>query len=260
MNFIRNILYTICAPCHPNKSATVRYAFPLVFAFAAFIGTAALLNSSGSYIHLTSSAQTVQAGEPFSVDVFANAHVPVNAIDIKLRFPKEYVDIQGIDTGESVITLWTQEPYVDGDTVVLRGGTFRKGFRGDHKIATINAVARQSGLAQISVGDVLLLAGDGSGSKVAVSKSTDASKTVYIANEHGQLPGTETSQDGGVQLQGNATVFVVTDIDNDGQVTLADISTFMTEWSSRDVIYDFNGDGQMTFRDFGIILAHYFIR
>lgn len=260
MNLLRYIIHTICAPCRPNRSATVRYAFPLVFAFAALVGTAALLNSSGSYIHLTSSTQTVQAGESFEVDVFVNAHVPVNAIDIQLRFPEEYVEIKGIDTGESVITLWTQEPYVEDDTVVLRGGTFRKGFRGDHKIATINAVARQSGLAQITVGDVLLLAGDGSGSKVAVSKSADASRTVYIADTNGKMPDAEGTHGDGVELQGTATVFVVTDIDNDGQVTLTDIGVFMSEWSSRDIIYDFNGDGLMTFRDFGIILAHYFTR
>ena len=86
MNLLKKIIYTICAPCHPNRSATVRFAFPLVFAFAALIGTAALLDSSGSYIHLKSSTQSVKAGESFTIDVYAFAHVPVNAIDIKLRF------------------------------------------------------------------------------------------------------------------------------------------------------------------------------
>ena len=260
MNLIKKIIYTLCAPCHPNRSATVRFAFPLVFAFTALIGTAALLDSSGSYIHIESSTQTVKAGESFTIDVFAFAHVPVNAIDIKLRFPKEYVEIQGIDTGESVITLWTQEPIVENDTVILRGGTFRKGFRGDHKIATINAVAVETGLAQISVGEVLLLAGDGSGSKVAVTPNDDTSRTVYIADATGQFPDGTPADTGSVALQGNVTILVVTDIDNDGQVTLTDISRFMAEWRSRGVVYDFNGDGQMTFRDFGIILAHYFLR
>ena len=260
MNLIKKIIYTICAPCHPNRSATVRFAFPLVFAFAALIGTAALLDSSGSYIHLKSSTQSVKAGESFTIDVYAFAHVPVNAIDIKLRFPKEYVQIEGIDTGDSVITLWTQEPYVEKDTVILRGGTFRKGFRGDHKIATINAVAVETGLAQISVGEVLLLAGDGSGSKVAVQPNADTSKTVYIADELGQFPDGASGDATAVALQGNATIVVVTDIDNDGQVTLTDISRFMSEWRSKGIVYDFNGDGQMTFRDFGIILAHYFLR
>lgn len=260
MNHLKFLWYRICAPCHPNRSATVRFAFPLVFAFAALIGTAALLDSKGSYIHLDASQQTVQAGESFTIDVYANTHVPVNAIDIQLRFPKEYIEIKGIDTGESVITLWTEDPYVENDTVVLRGGTFRKGFLGDHKIATINALAVESGLAQISVGDVMLLAGDGNGTKVAVTRRSEASKTFYIANEQGKLPDGGTSTEDGVALQGTATIFVVTDIDNDGQVTLADISRFMSEWGDRNVVYDFNGDGQMTFRDFGIILAHYFVR
>jgi hypothetical protein len=256
MKTLWKIVYFFCAPCQPRTSATVRYAFPLIFAFAALLGVASVISSSESSIHLETSQTSVRAGETFRIEVYANAHVAVNAVDIKLEFPKEQIQILGIDTGESVITLWAKEPYVEGNTVILQGGTFRRGFRGDHLIATINAKAIETGLAQISVGDVQLLAGDGTGSEVPVTENHDDSTTFYIADEEGHF----AEAGSGVNLQGTASVVIVTDIDGDGAVTLSDISRFMSAWASRTVVYDFNGDGYMSFRDFGIILADSFLR
>lgn len=257
MKRFKRLLYYICSPCRPRTSFTVRYAFPLVFTFAALLGAAAAItNDTKSYISIETSPSSVHAGERFSINVYAHAHVAVNAVDIRLEFPKNQMDILGIDTGESVITLWAQEPYVDDNTVVLQGGTFRRGFRGDHLIATINAQATETGVAQVSIEEVVLLAGDGTGTEVALSENNDKNGMVYIADENGEL----TATDAPVNLQGTATVVIVTDIDGDGQVTLSDVSRFMSAWATKTTVFDFNGDGKMTFRDFGIILADSFLR
>jgi len=150
---------------------------------------------------------------------------------------------------------------VEGSAVILRGGTFRRGFRGDHLIATINAKATETGLARFSIEDVILLAGDGSGTEVTVAKTGTDSTSLLIAHEDGTFaPSTDGGSETAVGLQGVATIVIITDIDGDGQVTLADISRFMFAWSTRTVVYDFNGDGKMSFRDFGIILADSFLR
>jgi len=258
MKKVTKALYTLCASCEPQRSTTVRVAFPIFITFAALIGMAAVIGSGKSYIHLETSQTSLKAGESFQIDVYAYAHVAVNAVDIRLQFPQDQMKILGIDTGESVITLWAQDPYVENNTVVLQGGTFRRGFRGDHLIATINARATETGLAHISVGEVELLAGDGTGAQVAVTENDDDETIVYIADAEGNF--TKAQDDSGVNLQGNASVVIVTDIDGDGTVTLADISRFMSAWANRNVVYDFNGDGKMSFRDFGIILAHSFLR
>jgi hypothetical protein len=256
MKLANKILYFFCATCRPNQSPTVRYAFPLIFAVAAFLGAAAVVSDNKSYIHLESSTGAVKAGEAFHIDVYVNAVVPVNAVDISLEFPKNQIEIAGIDTGESVITLWAKDPYVEGNKVIMQGGTFRKGFKGDHLIATINAKATETGLAQFKTSDVVLLAGDGTGSKVAISKSDKESTSLYISKEDG----TFTKPSEAVGIKANASVVIVTDIDGDGQVTLSDISSFMAAWSTKSALYDFNNDGAMTFRDFGIILADSFLR
>jgi hypothetical protein len=259
MKIFRRLLYRVCAPCRPHKSFTVRYAFPLVFTFVALLGAAAAIQSdTRSSIRLEISDTNVSAGERFEINVYASAKVAINAVDIQLQFPRNQIKVLGIDTGQSVITLWTQEPYVRGDKVYLQGGTFRRGFIGEHLIATINAEATETGLAQVSLGDVSLLAGDGSGAKVAVVATDNGTKQIYITENNGTLSGAvgETN----LKLSSTAAVLIVTDIDGDGRVTLSDISRFMVAWANKSIIYDFNGDGQMTFRDFGIILSESFFR
>jgi hypothetical protein len=240
---------------YAQKSTTVRYAFPLVFAFAALLTATSLVSQDQSFVHLESNVSSVRAGETFEIQVFVTAHVPVNAVDLSLSFPKDQITITGIDKGESVITLWTQEPAVENNTVILRGGTFRKGFVGDHLIATVNAKAKDTGLAQFSVDSVTLLAGDGTGSKVRVAKTGSQEKSFYIVDAEGK----EMDQDP-IKVASAVSVFIVTDIDGDGSVSLGDISRFMVAWQNKSVTYDFNGDGVMSFRDFGIILADSFLR
>lgn len=254
MSLRKRILYYFCASCRPQQSRTVRYAFPLVFAFAAFLAASAVVSENKSFVHLESSVKSVRAGEQFSIGVYVTAHVPVNAVDLALLFPKEQISIIGIDTGESVITLWTEEPNVKGNIVVMRGGTFRKGFIGDHLIATVNARAITTGVAQFSVNTLTLLAGDGSGSKVSVAKTGKEEKSFFIIDEKGEI-----ADEVSVGVKGSAVVMIVTDIDGDGKVSLGDISRFMSAWNTKTTIFDFNGDGSMTFRDFGIILADAFL-
>jgi hypothetical protein len=255
MNLIQRVIQSIIAPYRPNKSRTVRFAFPLLFVAAALMGANVIDSENQSFIHIETSDTSVREGDFFQIDVYISAHTPVNAVDVVLDFPKDQVDITGIDVGESVITLWTTEPYIENNTVVLRGGTFRRGFLGDHLIATINAQAKTSGLATFEVSDIMLLAGDGTGSEVSVSESGEESTQLLIASEDGTFVTANTDGSG---IEGDITLRIVTDIDGDGTVSLADISRFMGAWSSKTEVFDFSGDGRMTFRDFAIILADSF--
>jgi hypothetical protein len=210
---------------------------------------AAVITKDGTYIKIVTPTTGIEAGSSFPVDVYVYATTPVNAIDISVSFPSDQVEILGIDKGESVITLWTEDPFVANSTVVLRGGTYKRGFVGEHKIATINAKALTTGKAEFITREAKILAGDGKGTEIA----TDLSRSKVVATITN--PG-----DGGVTVQGDGSIVIITDIDGDGSVSLRDISSFMASWTSKDTIYDFNGDGSMTFRDFSIILADFFLQ
>lgn len=230
------------------RVGTVRFMFPAVISIAALLGAAVVTSTDVSYVRLETSDATVEAGRTFSIDVYAYAHVPVNAVDITLQFDNKAVEVTGVDVGQSVLTIWTQEPVVENGTVLLQGGTFRKGFLKEHRIATINLKAKQTGQSYVKATEVVLLAGDGAGSPVTVAEALDSSVSLYVYDEN-------TSPE---SIGINVAVNIVTDLDGDGKVTLRDISVFMAAWHNKDKFYDFNGDGRMSFRDFSIILANYF--
>jgi hypothetical protein len=244
---VKKLWYILCSACRPRQSRTVRYAFPLVVLALIFASTATVVTKSKSFITIEVEPATVKKDELFFVNVTATAHVPVNAIDITVRYPESQMKVSGIDTGESVITLWTKEPYARNGIVYLTGGTFRKGFIGKHLIARIRMTATEAGTARVSADSARFIAGDGKGTEVAVADSGNNSVRMYISNTDGSIVG-------------KASVFIITDIDGNGRVDLRDISAFMAAWFNKSHIFDFNGDGRMTFRDFSILLADSFFK
>ena len=252
---LRELVSSFFDPYRSHRSRTVRYAFPLVFLVAALLSAATIVSTDHTTIDIVPSQTTVKAGDQFSLRVYVQAAVPVNAVDLAVTFPPSTIKINGIDTGESVITLWTKQPYVKNNTVVLRGGTFNRGFTGKHLIATINATAEDSGLATFSIPQPTLLAGDGSGSRVTVGNNGHDGTQLFITKADGSMQVSSSTNAG---VSGNVRVGIVPDINGDGKVTLSDVSQFMSAWASNSKVYDFSGDGKMTFTDFAIILADAF--
>lgn len=252
MKFFRRVLNKVFPTLGLKNSSTVRYAFSFLFVFAAIASIAAVSSSKGSYVKVVPSANMVEVGTQFTLEVYVFADTPINAVDLSVLYPEAQVEVLGIDKGESVITLWTEEPNVKDGAVILRGGTYKRGFVGEHKIATINLKAKTAGSAQFLAGTVNLLAGDGKGTSVkADTTRAKITTNVYAA---GEKPASNMT------LEGEVSFLVITDIDGDGEVTLTDISSFMVNWRSQERKFDFNNDGQMTFRDFSIILFDYFTK
>ena len=233
-----------------TRSRTVRYMFPALLGTATLLGATALTAVNNSFVVLESSEQIVEVGDLFEVTVVASAHTPVNAVDILVSFPADSVEVFGVDRGQSVLTLWTEDPVITNSSVALRGGTFRKGFIGEHEIATINFRALKTGQYDVLVSKSTLFAGDGQGTEVPVTVHPRSKLSLFNFDE------TTSESDIAVAIQSKIT----TDLTNDGKVTLQDISAFMGAWSNKSQIFDFDNDGKMTFRDFSIILADFFLQ
>jgi hypothetical protein len=225
---------------------TVRLAFPLIVITALLAGIANVIGENASFVTVETETSTVQQGQEFFIHVSVTAHVPLNAVDLLIDYPEDQIIIDSIDTGTSVITLWAEEPHAKDSTIRLRGGTFRKGFIGEHTIARIKAHATESGEAQIFVRDSEFIAGDGLGTEIKAAESSETNTArVYVSGEEGLI-------------SGEVEITFITDIDGDGNIDFGDISVFLGAWLTKDTIYDFNGDGRMTFKDFSIILADSF--
>lgn len=227
-----------------SRSGTVHYAFPAVIVGALLGAALSLSDSTPSHVRVATEPAEVAAGERFSISVYATAAIPINAVDISVAYPEDQIVIEGIDVGESVITIWAVEPYARNGTIYLRGGVFRRGFLGEHLIARVRARATESGVAHILASESQFIAGDGSGNAVNVV-ATGAEETRVHVTRAGEL-------------KSSVSIGIVTDLDGDGDVDLTDIREFLAAWHAERFIFDFNGDGEMTFRDFGILLAYSF--
>jgi hypothetical protein len=247
MNVVRSWFFALINKLWSVRERPVRTMFSLI-GIALFLSAAVATSQDASYIKLESNESVIEQGHRFSIKVFAFAHVPVNAVDVTLRFDSNIVSVIGVDRGQSVLTIWTEDPVIQSDRVILRGGTFRKGFLGEHLVANIELQAKETGQGKFSAANVLLLAGDGRGTPVKTAPSNNSELTVLVFDEN-------TSPE---NIGATVSVLVVTDLDGDGTVSLRDISSFMASWAAKDKTYDFNGDGRMTFRDFSILLSDFF--
>lgn len=230
-----------------EKISTVRFAFPLFFgSVALFLASATASNLSMVKIFAPESA--VKVGQAYTVDIFVEATVPVNAIDLEIKFPSELVDITAINQKQSVITTWKDQPSIGNGTVRLTGGTFKRGFLGEHFIVTLKVVPKRVGRAEFSVSYAELLAGDGTGQSVAINRQAAESRSfLYIYDDKTPIEEVKTA----------LGVAETVDINGDGKVTLQDISIFLSNWRSKESLYDFNNDGKMDLRDFSILLTRY---
>ncbi len=197
--------------------------------------------SRTSSVSLQASHETAKVGERFFVDVFVDAAEPINAVHIVVEHSPN-VEIESLRDGESVLNIWTEQPSVDNRQITLSGGTYRRGFSGEHRIISIQASAKDDGAATFSLKKSDAVVGDGEGTEVDLQRLNDT-LSVNIRSEKLTVEDHDS---------------VKTDLTGDGRVTLQDISIFMAAWRKQDTIYDFTGDGKMNFRDFSVLLSDFF--
>ena len=252
MKVLLYIIKKIIPSAFVKQTVTVRFAFPLLFLTVGYLGIANIVSTSPSAISLELTTSVVGKGSDFQINVYASAKVPVNAIDIAISYPADTIEVLGVDKGQSVVTLWTEEPKAENGLITLTGGTYRKGFIGKHLVATVNARALKDGKANFFVKKAELLAGDGKASLVATDLVSGRADISVTTNTTGGVANDQVSGD-----VKQIAVYVVTDINGDGKVSMSDITTFMSHWFSKDTLYDFNNDGKMSINDFSILLSSF---
>jgi len=219
-----------------RRQYTIRFTFSFLLLAFVSIGFASVVTKEQSGIILTTSASSVRVGDTFTLDVFAEAFEPVNAVNVAITYDEELLEIISINKSQSVLTIWTNEPSVKDGKIILEGGTYRRGFVGKHKLTTIEVRVKKPGLAIFNTSNVHFLAGDGTGRRITAGLRNTIQVTTRDTGDFVDLTG-------------------VAKIDITGVVTLREVSIFMADWRSRSVIHDFNNDGVMDFRDFSILLA-----
>lgn len=221
-----------------NKLNTIKFYSSVMMGV---LGTFLLANTasfSENFVFLSAEKTTFVEGEYFSVDVMINASEPINAVSATIIFPSDQLSVEGINVGRSVLTLWTKEPTVSGNQIFFSGGSFKRGFKGEHLLGTIKFFAKKSGKGEMSIKDIQLLTGDGLGNEALTSIKSGLVFRVY--QEESEIPKTAFS-----------------DFNGEKEITLKDVSIFIVNWRGGDKIFDLNGDNKVNLVDFSILLARY---
>ncbi len=108
--------------------------------------------------------QEIKAGEQFEMSVFLNAEEePINAIEGKVVFSGDLLELKQIRDGNSIINFWVEKPKATGNQIIFSGiipGGYQEtnGF-----IFSAVFEAKKDGSSTIEIRDAKILLNDGKG-------------------------------------------------------------------------------------------------
>ena len=118
---------------------------------------------------ITQTPREVGVGDTVAVVLSVSSAIPINTFSGLLQYPKEKLELAGINDGNSIISLWLTKP-VDGTSGIRFEGLVPGGYSGnDGVLFTVFFKAKESGVAEVSLEDTVFLLNDGSGSAESVS-------------------------------------------------------------------------------------------
>lgn len=120
----------------------------------------------------------VGVGDEFTLPLYIESNdESINAISGQLIFSDERLTIERIETANSIVTAWVEEPYVSGNAVIF-SGIMPGGFKDvvdpitlKHSPANLFSLVikvKKSGSSDISFSDIHVYKNDGLGTEVAV--------------------------------------------------------------------------------------------
>jgi hypothetical protein len=213
---------------------------------------ASLLGLYEADMHLDPQKGSSVLSETFTVSVIIESSIPVNVFMGDISFDHQHLTIESIDYNQSVADLWTTEPwYSNGEgTINFAGGTTQTGgFTGQDTIITITFNTKKVGDAQVVFKDIKIFRHDGLGNEANTAEPIDGLFSIQ-----------NTANKVITEKSGNKTQFFVlsdtqtTDLNGDGQQTLADLSIFMRDFATQNFRSDFNVDGKVNLSDMSIML------
>jgi hypothetical protein len=153
-----------------SKKIILRFAlsfYILIFAFCIKgIVFAAELN-------LIFHTQEIAVGQQFQVDVILNTEgEQINAIEGKIIFPQDLLELKKINDGNSIINFWIEKPKSAPEGQIMFSGIVPGGYNDSQGlIFSITFLAKKEGSGTIEFNGVKALRNDGKGTEVPLTIS-----------------------------------------------------------------------------------------
>jgi len=121
----------------------------------------------GAEISFDAKTQEISANQQFDAKVFINTdNEYINAIEGKIIFPQDLLEVKNINDGNSIINLWVEKPKNTGEGQITFAGIIPGGYNNSQGlILSITFLAKKEGSGTVEFNDMQTLLNDGKGTK-----------------------------------------------------------------------------------------------
>lgn len=121
--------------------------------------------ANAAEVFLESKKQQVALEEQFIVDVFLNTtEESINAVEGKIFFPDNFLEVKEIQDGNSIINFWVEKPFLNSKSNISYAGIIPGGYKETKGfLFSIVFQAKANGNGIIEIRDVKSLLNDGKG-------------------------------------------------------------------------------------------------
>lgn len=229
------------------------YAASIILSILALTGMYLLpTEAQDTTLMLTPNTFVSAPGETFTVKIETTSDIPVNAFKGRISFNEETLAVASIDYNTSLADLWAQAPWYQSGAGIIEfagGSTIPGGFTGTDTLLTVTFTALQAGSGNLVLNNTQILMHDGQGTEAVLTDYIDTLFTISAESPeivaHKTVSGAEV-----VILSSPPTP----DLNNDGDVTITDVSLFLLLLPTGNPTGDFNGDGKVGTADLSILL------
>lgn len=144
----------------------------IAVALAGFILFFAVTPVFAAEVRIDSKSQEIKAGEQFETGIFLNTQEEyINAVDGKIVFPSDLLELKEIRDGGSIINFWIEQPKVTRAGIVDFSGIIPGGYRAEKGLlfsVVFRAKTSGDGVIEIQGANVLLHDGNGTPTSVKI--------------------------------------------------------------------------------------------
>ena len=165
----------------------------------------------GAEIRLETNKDHLSSGDEVLVDIFFSSSESVNAVEGKLVFPQDLLQMVNIYDGNSTINFWLTSPQINELGVVIFSGITPGGFSGTkNKIFSVAFKAKDEGKALLFLKDTQAFYNDGLGTMV---NDVESRNVEILIQQGGSMPSKylfkdiEPPEDFNVVISSNQTIF-----------------------------------------------------
>jgi len=125
----------------------------------------------GAEIFFDSKTPTITSGAQFQVDLLLNTeNKSINAVEGKVIFPSEILELKEIKSGNSIINFWVNKPKIKQNGQVIFSGITPGGYKGKSGLLfSLIFLAKNQGQGTLEVNNARTLLNDGKGTEAPLS-------------------------------------------------------------------------------------------